>query len=233
MDPRWLDILHALLQSMPPGAIPSFANGGTVYEPTLAVVGDNGPEAMVPLGGQGGSPWDRQLGSTAGLDRFGAGGRMAGRAMPELNTKLNTINGGTKAQIGNLLSGGTGGNAAFSPSYLRDATRRSILTNASSQNRNAGIGASLFGLDPMQKRAALAESGRNASAGVSGALNNADLAGLSGHQDFIQRLLSGERGYQQNDIESIRAAEEAKKARGNPFAKAAGYVGGKIVNKFL
>jgi hypothetical protein len=39
----------------PPG-VPSFAGGGIVTQPTLAVVGDAGPEAIVPLTGQNADP---------------------------------------------------------------------------------------------------------------------------------------------------------------------------------
>lgn len=231
MDPRLLAILHHLVVR---GHIPSFAYGGVAYHPQLAVIGDNpnGPEAVVPLGGGGGNqtnPFEGGGGSF--LDKLPGG--LGGQLRTQLGANWNTNNGGSKGRINDLLSGGAGGNPAFGPGYLRDSTRRSVLQNAGSQQRNADILSKLYGLDPMQRRASLASAGRDASAGVAGALNAADLEGMSGYQQFIQHLLSGERGFQQNDISDQRAAQREKDSRGSFLGGLAGNVGGKLVNKYL
>ena len=41
--------------NMPNLQIPHFAQGGIVTQPTLALIGEAGPEAIVPLSGRGGS----------------------------------------------------------------------------------------------------------------------------------------------------------------------------------
>jgi len=52
------------------GAIPGLAEGGVVTRPTLAVIGENGPEAVVPLG------------KSFGAGKFGLGGGGGGVSMP-------------------------------------------------------------------------------------------------------------------------------------------------------
>lgn len=65
------------------GSIPGFASGGIVTQPTLALVGEAGPEAIVPLSGGGGS---------AMLDRLSTGGE--GSSRPPVVVNISTPNPG-------------------------------------------------------------------------------------------------------------------------------------------
>lgn len=210
-DPRLLTLLHHLVAG---GHIPSFAYGGVAYTPQLAVVGDNGPEAMVPLGER---PQNPEAASYLMQHFHGGGtdiGKLGGYANEfAANQKYNTEFGGARGRINDLLSGGTGGNAAFGPNYLRDATRRAALQRYSNQRRSSSVLGDLYGLDPMAARGASVNADIGASSDLSNALNNADLAGLSGYQELLQRLLSGERGYQAQDLADMRAAEREKANR--------------------
>lgn len=70
--------------------IPHFARGGVVTHPTLAVVGERGPEAIVPLGAAGGRMGGLTINgnivinATPGTD----GGRVATRFLDELESQL-------------------------------------------------------------------------------------------------------------------------------------------------
>jgi hypothetical protein len=46
------------------GALSAFEDGGIATEPTLANLGESGPEAVIPLAGAGGSPDSRPIGGT-------------------------------------------------------------------------------------------------------------------------------------------------------------------------
>jgi len=46
------------------GALAAFEDGGIATEPTLANLGESGPEAVIPLSGAGGSPDSRPIGGT-------------------------------------------------------------------------------------------------------------------------------------------------------------------------
>jgi hypothetical protein len=158
------------------GGIPRFAEGGIVDQPTLGVIGDAGPEAVVPLTGSPSSKGFLPSMQYFAKRALGGGGDQ-----------------GASGTIQGLLSGGK---ATFGPDYLRNALRRNAIQTGSSMQRRGDILARLAGLDPMQQRQAMIEGDRAASSGVAGALNAADLQGLSGYQDFIRQLLTGERGYQ-------------------------------------
>lgn len=90
---------------------------------------------------------------------------------------------------GTLASGG----AAFGPDYLRNILRQRILSTGRNQRRRGDILSRLAGLSPMEQRQAMLEMDQQASGETAGALNQADLQGAQGYQDWLQRLLSGER----------------------------------------
>lgn len=100
------------------------------------------------------------------------------------------------------------GQGAFGPDFLRKALRRRALMNAASQRRGAGATASLYGLDPAQRRAALAQGDIGAGSQLAESLNQADLAGLSGYQDMIRSILGSERGQESQYLAEQRALHE-------------------------
>ena len=75
MDPRMMQALLSMFgrgQSL--GGIPRFQAGGVVTQPTLGILGEEGPEAVVPLGGAQQPPE---------LPQFGGWGRRFGGALPQ------------------------------------------------------------------------------------------------------------------------------------------------------
>lgn len=76
------------------GKIPGFADGGIVTKPTLALIGEKGPEAIVPLGG--GTP-GRRLTST-GLSASGAGVGSGGSTVVYVTPIGTTLNRSYSAQ---------------------------------------------------------------------------------------------------------------------------------------
>lgn len=218
MDPRMVDILHALLQSQPAGsrgrrindmgAIPGYAQGGYVDEPTVAMLGEQGPEAVVPVGGGG---WFTQV-------------------KPRLKEMAAQAQGGGAAgTIKGLLAGGA---QTFTPDYLRTALRRKALGTSDAMRRRNAVLSRLSGLDPMQQRQAMIDADIEASGGLAGALNAADLQGLSGYQDFIRQLLGGERGYQFQREEAERQRQWEEEMQGGGFWDMLGNVGGKALGAF-
>lgn len=98
---------------------------------------------------------------------------------------------GPGRQISSLLQEGR---PALSRDYLRAALRRRAMRRAMGRRRVGQTSSRLFGLDPMQARGAMFQTERDAQSDLSDALGQAELADLSGYQDFIRSLLTGERG---------------------------------------
>lgn len=206
-----LALIEHLLEG---GDIPSFASGGIAYGPQLAVVGDNpsGMEMMTPLG----APAGRGAFDMRNPDSLG------GKLRAGIGKQNETMFGGARGQIGSLLSGGQPANPALGPNYARDALRRRALQTYGNQRRSADVLGKLYGLDPMQQRGALVNAEVGASGSLADAMNGADLEGITNYRDLLQRLLTGERGYQQNDINDLRQAQREKDARGSFLGNLAG-----------
>ena len=70
--PSWVPKIGGKGFSLNIPEIPSLAAGGIVTKPTLALIGENGPEAVVPLGSRGasGGITINILGPTYGFDDF-------------------------------------------------------------------------------------------------------------------------------------------------------------------
>lgn len=125
----------------------------------------------------------------------------------------NDINSYTSVQdyINHLLGQG-GAAGALGPNYLRNLLRRRAIGTYGNQGRRSSTMAGLYGLDPAQARQAMLENDQSANAGLSSALNEADLAGASNYQQLLQSLL-GSRFGQENAYKQAEAEKAAN--RGN------------------
>lgn len=185
-----MDARTRMLRMLLSRGIQSYAQGGVVDEPTLAMIGDDGPEAVVPLSNTSSNP-----NVISGQDYYNSPNQRRLRESPE-------------GIIKSLLSN----RSALGPDYLRGKVRRGALQSAQGGRRRSDVLSRLYGLDPMQQRQAAVDAEIGASSDVSGALNRADLAGAGGYQDFLRRLLTGERGFQQELTLQERREAEARAA---------------------
>ena len=114
--------LKSIQDSLP--KIPQLAAGGIVNKPTIAMLGENGPEAVVPL--TGGNGQDQQIAKTllssiyGSMDRMGPGGEVARQLMAG---ELSSIK--TNMGIGAVTS--TGGGDSISKSVQKATTLRDKL----------------------------------------------------------------------------------------------------------
>ncbi len=200
-DPR-LAILRMLIDH----GIKSYATGGIAYEPQLAVVGDSGPEAMVPLG-----------------DRFGGAGSHWQNLINKVRQRGMSATGGAAGTTRGLLAGNK---AALGPGYLRERARAGALQTADSMRRRNFNVSRLSGLDPQQQRQAMIDSDISANEGLSGALNAADLQDAGGFQDWLRRVLGQERGYQFQSEESQRQRDWEESQQPSFLGEALGSVVG-------
>jgi len=139
--------------------------GGIVRRPTFAMLGENGPEAVVPMA-RGAFSTQRRAGG--------------GVAAP---TPGGTISG--------LLAGGQ--QALSDPRYLSRLTSRRSQRTADALRRRTNVLGRLSGLDPMQQRTAMVDADIAANQGLGEAINASELQGASGYQDFLRQLLMSER----------------------------------------
>jgi hypothetical protein len=200
MDPR---MLRVLMQLMGDEEIPAMAGGGYAEDPTLALIGEAGPEAVVPMGG--GFAGARRAAMARRRPGMPAAG--AGRTDPRHFLDPSTY----EAILGGRGDDVAGG--AYGPGYLRNKLRRSALQNAYGGRNRAGILARLSGMSAHGQRRGLLDAEIEGSRGVSQALNEADLQGASGYQDYIRNLLSGERESYGGLLMQDRANEEAARQR--------------------
>lgn len=98
------------------------------------------------------------------------------------------------------------GRGAFGPSFLRDLLRKSAMRRAGGRRRRGDVLSGLVGLDPQQRRFQMLQDERDASGQLAGSLNEADIQGGQGYQDFIRQLFGAERqrAYDYRDKEDIR-----------------------------
>jgi hypothetical protein len=127
-------------------------------------------------------------------------------------------------QIQGLL-GGAQEAGFFNPlgsPMVREARRAAALRTADARRRRSSVLGRLYGLDPIQQRGAMMDADIGASQGAADFLNDAELEELLGQRGFLQSLLSGERGFEQQKILARMAAKAAEKQRGSPFGQILG-----------
>lgn len=108
------------------------------------------------------------------------------------------------------------GGAAFGPDYLRNILRRRALLSARNQRHRGGILSQLAGLDPWQAQQAMVTGDQQASGDQANALNEADLQGAQGYQQWLQNLLSSERGGEMGTLDR-QASERFQRSQRPSF----------------
>jgi len=184
--------------------VPHFAMGGVVTQPTLAMVGENGPEAITPLhGGFGGGP-------------FGAAQSLTQRA-------------GAPATAPGAPAAAAGANPLLQPGgdpRIMALLRRHALANYDANQRSSSVLSRLYGLDPMQQRGAIVNSEIGGRQGLADSLNTAALGQATGQENFLQRLYM-----QQQEQENQRriAKEQAKAQSSGGWGSLAGGLAGSFL----
>lgn len=123
-----------------------------------------------------------------------------------------------------IRAGGQEG--VFQPGYLSKFLRDRALRNAASQRNRGRLLGTLAGFDPSQQREAILSSDIAASSDLTGALNEADLAGGSDYMNFIRQLLTGERGGEQSYFTQRDLMELEDRLRGSGIEQFLGQAGG-------
>lgn len=142
-------------------------------------------------------------------------GLLGGGAYDPNNPFGNLSNTG-RGNFGDIARGliGKGGAAgAFDPNFLRNMLRRRAIMSAAARNRRSALLAHLVGADPTQSREALLNSDIESSGQLAGDLNNAELSGYQGYQDWIRSMFGNERGIdaqRQAQREAERAAQRGQ-----------------------
>jgi hypothetical protein len=109
----------------------------------------------------------------------------------------------------------------FGPDYLTNQLRAGAMRNADAQRGRTASLAGLSNLDPMSYRNAILNADIMANRDQTGALNQAELAGITSHQDFIRNLLNAERsGESQGFLQ-----HEAARMAGNQGGGFGGFMG--------
>jgi len=171
------DDIESILRLLISRKIPRFQFGGIARRPTLAMIGEGGPEAVLPLGNQG----DQFEGSAFGKLRR-RGRRRNDRVAPGL--------GGEDDPLG--------------PQYISRFLRRRAQRTADARRRRAGTLSSLSGLDRMGQRQAMIDADISAGSDLAGLLGEADIAGAQGFVDYRRQLDRDEREAQRRREEEER-----------------------------
>jgi hypothetical protein len=182
----------------PGGGIPAFANGGIVTRPTLGLLGEAGPEAVVPLGGRGMQPFGASPGmnpndpsnwlggganGTSGVGQGGIG-RMS----------LAQVFGGANGIQTSLLARhnqGLGLGPWGADPRITEMLRAQAIQDAHAQSRSARLG--LMGrsdVDPSTYGFQALMSDLQGQGQVANAVNQSTLQQQMSQQEFIRRLLS-------------------------------------------
>lgn len=130
--------------------------------------------------------------------------------------------------LARYLIGQGGKEGVFSPHYMRNAIRRRALTNAESQRNRTDVLSRILGLDPNQRATALTDADIAANQGVSGALNEADMADLQQYMGLIQSLFGSERGGEANLFQQREQNRFAKSQQPSFLHQLAGGLVGSI-----
>lgn len=86
-----------------------------------------------------------------------------------------------------------GKQGVFGPDYFTNQLRGRAMRNADAGKQRTSLLAQLLGFDPMQYRGAMVDADIAANQNTVGALNDAELQGMSGYQDMLRNFLSQER----------------------------------------
>lgn len=168
-----------------------------------------------------------------GQQRFGAFGGLAqgamgaGGAAPAAASNWDPNN--PFANVPDLQSGIRAmlahGGAAFGPNYLRDILRKSAFLRQKNQLHRGDVLSRLAGLDRMQQRQAMVDTERQSGSDLTDALNNADIQGAQGWQQFLQSLLGSERGGESSGFQQRDQFNREQAARGGGLGD---FLGGAI-----
>ena len=113
---------------------------------------------------------------------------------------------------------------------IRELMRRRALANYYAGRRRAGILSQLYGLDPSQRLAALANQDIAGHGELSSEISNADYAELTANRPFLQSLYGQQLSYaQQRELEKIRAQQQTPAALGG----LAGQAGAAVIGHYL
>ena len=227
-------ITHSLSTILPGLNIPQLAQGGIVVKPTVALIGEHGPEAVVPLHSpsSGGSAGAGMGGSSTSIRAFQFGGivhkptlALIGEAGPEAIVPLRSQQpsaGGSSFFMGGGFMGGFGaGDGAPSPYYRGSAASASNVIPMPGARGVDGASASYGarGADGADGAAAMAGAGaRSALFGRSSRFAFADGSSSAfafhSHLGAIRDVIDGAAREQQN----IEAAGHIKVQVGNDAA---------------
>jgi len=170
-------------------------------------------------------PTATTYGGTPNYGRFGGFGKQFGNIVQK---------GAEGGAYGRDVRGMIGkGQAAFGPDYLRNFLRKRAMMNSEASRRRAFNLSRLAGLDPFQQRQALLDENQGASRDLVSGLNEADMAGASGYQDWIRKLFMGERGNEQQQAQLRLQGQIQAQNQPNFLGELAGIAGGKALDYFI
>ena len=152
-------------------------------------------------------------------------GPLAPGSRPNPLSGLLTAGNDYGAMIRSLIASGQGA-GVFSPTFLRDMLRRQAIAGAGARGRRSVLLSRLAGADPYQSRQAMIDTDIESSGQLADALNNAELQGFGGYQEFIRSLLGGERGGEQaRQLAKMQAKAQREAQRGNFLGGLGGILG--------
>ena len=105
------------------------------------------------------------------------------------------VPGGSNRNIANTAIQGAQSAGFFDPMgspILRAALRRNALRSAENQRRRGSVLSRLLGLNPNEARAQQLQTEDAAGTNAADAINQGDLSFLTGNQDFLRSLFSGQ-----------------------------------------
>lgn len=209
-DPQMVQaVMHhflQLLQGGMGGSLPmrAFAQGGVVRQPTIGLLGENGPEAVVPLSqpSMGAVPQASNRGTGIGY-AYGAPklGISTARQFQQPPAAQGLQPGTYNAGMIPWILGGANQAGFFGaepPQSILDAVRQQSIADSQAQARSARLG--LMGnasVDPSTYGFQALMSDLQGQQNTAKAVNDANLALRMKQMDFLQKLFAGELGFQQ------------------------------------
>jgi hypothetical protein len=183
------------------GSLPmrAFATGGVVNRPTIGLLGENGPEAVVPLGQYGqqsgyGQPQQAQSSAFQSPQQQGGWMTQVRPQAPQPGQQPAQAPYGYGA-IPWLLKGGAdaGAYGPNPPQAIMEAVRQRLIADSAAQGRSARLGlAGRSDVDPSTYGFQALMSDLQGQQNVSRGMNDADLQLRMKQMEFLQRLLFGE-----------------------------------------
>jgi hypothetical protein len=119
--------------------------------------------------------------------------------------------------------------AMGSPRLRALRRRRAMQLNAARRQAQGGAG-QLYGLDPMQQKAALIRGDVAGNAALTSGLMGADFEEEQGQRQFLQGLYGQQLSYEQQ--RQLQKQQEKAAASGG-IGQAVGAIGGAVINKYL